>query len=202
MISVIITCWHYYRDIFVSQREARVSLYRCVVMVKLLLCQHHSLLLCMFLCRWIEEMVFIQENRIEYRSYDVASKPWLLSTDSLNRSPFNFSLNMSWNLELALCWKISVDLQKSFLFSFWSFTCTDLNELRHEFVQHFVLLPCFKRLSWRALSEIEILKVERQHWQVVLDLTFRSHIGGTAVRSCCTFELVVKLTFLFCSHTP
>lgn len=42
------------------------------------------LYLCMFLLRRKEEMVFVQENRIEYRFYDVTCESWLLSSDSLN----------------------------------------------------------------------------------------------------------------------
>ena len=42
------------------------------------------LYLCMFLLRRKEEMIFVQENRIEYRFYDVTCESWLLSSDSLN----------------------------------------------------------------------------------------------------------------------
>ena len=158
-------------------------------------------LLCMFLLRNKEEVVFVQKNGVENRADDVASESWLLPTDSLNGAPFYLSNDMFGDFELTICRKIAIDLQQFFLFSFGSCTCADINELCHEFVQHFALLPFLKSLSWRALVEIKVLEVERQLWQVVLDLSFIPHIGSTALRGSCAFELIVKPTLLFCCHT-
>ena len=120
--------------------------------------------LCMFLRRRKEEMVFIQENWIEHRIYDITCKSWLLSSNLSDRSPSYFSLDMLRNFEVAGFGKFIIDLQKSFLFSFRSGTRTDFNELPHEFVQHLALLPFFKFLPRRTLIKIKVLKIEGQLW--------------------------------------
>ena len=117
--------------------------------------------LCMFLRRRIEQMVFVQEYRIEYRFYDVTCKPWLLTADFPNRPPRYFALDMRRNFEVAVFWKITIYLQKSLLYSFLSCKRAYFYKSPYKFIKHFLFLPFFKSLSRRTLVEIEILEVER-----------------------------------------
>lgn len=158
--------------------------------------------LCMFLRRRIEKMVFVQEYRIEHRFYDVTSKPWLLAADFPNRPPRNLAFDMRRNFEVAVFWEITIYLQESLLYSFLSCKRAYFNKSPYKFIKHFLFLPFFKSLSWRALVEIEILEVKRQLWLFIFHLTLISHIGSTAFGSNSAFELILKLTLLFCCHTP
>ena len=158
--------------------------------------------LCMLLRGRKEEMVFIQENRIEHRVYDVTCKPWLLASDSLDGSPFHIALNIARNFEFAVGREIAIDFQEPFLQSFRSSACTNINELPHEFVQHLLFLPFFECLPRRALVEIKVLEIERQLRLLVIHFALIPHIGSTTIQSSGALEFVVKLTLLFCCHTP
>ena len=147
-------------------------------------------------------MVFVQENWVEHRIYDITCKPWLLTSDSLDGSPFHIALNIARNFELAVGREIAIDFQKPFLQSFRSGACTNINELPHEFVQQLLFLPFFERLSRRTLVEIKVLEIERQLWLLVIYLAFIPYIGSTAIRGNCALELIVKLTLPFCCHIP
>ena len=117
--------------------------------------------LCMFLRRRIEQMVFVQEYWIEYIFYNITSKSWLLTTDFPNRSPRYFALDMRRNFEVAVFWEITIYLQESLLYRFLSCKRAYFYKSPNKFFEHFLFLPFFKSLSWRALVEIEILEVER-----------------------------------------
>ena len=117
--------------------------------------------LCMFLRRRIEQMVFVQKYRIEYRFYDVTCKPWLLTADFPNRPPRNLAFDMRRNFEVAVFWEITIYLQESLLYSFLPCKRAYFYKSPYKFIKYFLFLPFFKSLSWRALVEIEILEVER-----------------------------------------
>ena len=144
----------------------------------------------MFLLRNKEEVVFVQKNGVENRADDVASESRLLPTDSLNGAPIYLSNDMFGDFELTICRKIAIDLQQFFLFSFGSCTCADINELCHEFVQHFALLPFLKSLPGGHWLKSKSLKLKDNFGRS--SLTFRS-FRTLAVR---TSEAVVLLNLL------
>ncbi len=60
-------------------------------------------------------MILIQKYRIENGANDVTGEAWLLTSDSLNGTPFHITLNVARYFELAVGWKSSINLQKPFL---------------------------------------------------------------------------------------
>ena len=67
--------------------------------------------LCMFLLRGEEEVVFVQEDRIEDRADDVTCQSGLLSTDALNGAPCHLALNVLGKAELTIVGEVAIYLQ-------------------------------------------------------------------------------------------
>ena len=77
-------------------------------------------------------MVFIQKYRIKDRSDDIARQSWLLSTDSLYRSPLNIPSNICRYRELAVYREIAIYFQKVFFFCFYDIIGADIYKLLHK----------------------------------------------------------------------